>query len=209
MIAIDNSGLVNYCRSCNCSGFIPVLTYAYNAAAKTVTVTNASTVSSPDGWKIGRITVHDQFGNTAYNHIDTVSGNAVVNTATLDASKPYSITATLVTNGGCTADGSASKIGAAGALGGWDKKFSEASAQTPLSPEPEPNPIGVNKVALQAKLNAVALLDEDTYTVPTWAAFITSKTAALAVLNDEDATQDEVNNALADLTAKHTALVAV
>ncbi|KAA5532651.1 hypothetical protein F0919_17880 [Taibaiella lutea] len=208
MIAIDNSNLINYCRNCNCSGFTPVLTYAYNAGAKTVTVTSASTVSSPDGWKIGRIAVHDQFGGTAFGHIDTVNGNVVVSTASLNASKPYSVTATIITNGGCTADGSASQIGAAGSLGGWDKKFSEASAQTPLDPAPEPNPIDVDKTALQAKLNAVALLDEDAYTAPTWTAFVTSKTAALAVINDEDATQEDVDDALADLIAKQTALVA-
>ena len=207
MIAIDNSEIRNYCRRCNCSGFIPKFTYAYNAGNKTVTVTNASTVNGPDGHKIAHVYVHDQEGNHVYGKIETVAGNVVISTATLDASKPFSITVTAITNGGCTGDGRAKNISAAGELGGWDVKFSEASAQTPLDPEPEPNPIGVTKDLLQGKLNEFIPLDEDSFTAPTWAPFAASKNAALAVLNDEDATQAEVDAALADLIAKRAALV--
>ncbi|MFA6060040.1 MAG: hypothetical protein WC756_17690 [Taibaiella sp.] len=208
MIAIDNSGLVNYCRNCNCSNFTPSFTYVFDAAAKTVTVTNASTIAGPDGHKIAHVYVHDKFGKQVYDHIDTVNGNKVISTATLDASKPFNITVTAVTNGGCTADGSATNISAAGAIGGWDKKFSEASAQVPLDPAPVPNPIDVDKTELQTEINEVAALDEDTYTAPTWAALVTSRNAAIAIINDPDASQEDVDAALADLVAKRGALVA-
>jgi hypothetical protein len=209
MIAIDNSELKAYCRNCNCANVVPALTYAYDAAAKTVTVTSASTIGSPDGLKIIHINVHDQYGNSVYGKIQTISGNVVISTATLDASKPYSITATLVSNGGCLADGSAKNIGAAGALGGWDKNFSEADAITPLDPEPDPDPIETDKTALQAEIDDVIALNEADYTPATWATLETALSAAIEVLGDAGATQTEIDNALADLTAAVAALVAV
>lgn len=65
----------------------------------------------------------------------------------------------------------------------------------------------VNKAALSAKIDIVeALLPED-YTSATWGPMYMSLQNALAIELDADTTQAKVDAALADLTAKQTALV--
>ncbi|MGI6488338.1 MAG: S-layer homology domain-containing protein [Syntrophothermaceae bacterium] len=59
----------------------------------------------------------------------------------------------------------------------------------------------VDKTALQAKVAEVADLDEDDYTEESWEVLQDALTAAQAVLANEEATQEEVDEALADLQA--------
>ncbi|MBU5211840.1 S-layer homology domain-containing protein [Heyndrickxia oleronia] len=65
---------------------------------------------------------------------------------------------------------------------------------------------GVNKEPLQAKVDEAKDLDASDYTAETWAAYQEQIKAAQAVLDDEDATQEEVDQALEDLTAAYDAL---
>ncbi|MFS0819339.1 S-layer homology domain-containing protein [Lysinibacillus sp. 1P01SD] len=64
----------------------------------------------------------------------------------------------------------------------------------------------VNKELLQAKINEAEGLTASDYTAETWAAYQEQLTAAQNVLNDPNATQEEVNQALADLTIAQEAL---
>ncbi|MGI6344649.1 MAG: hypothetical protein ACOX18_06240 [Bacillota bacterium] len=64
-------------------------------------------------------------------------------------------------------------------------------------------PVGpvVDKSELEAKVNEALDLNEDDYTEESWAAFAAALAAAEAVLADPEATQAEVDDALAALTA--------
>ena len=72
----------------------------------------------------------------------------------------------------------------------------------------EPDPV-VDKAALDAKIADAEELDEDDYTPETWGPFETALGEAVAVNEDDDATQVQVNEALSELKAKMRALVKV
>ncbi|WP_431811854.1 S-layer homology domain-containing protein [Lysinibacillus sp. FW12] len=65
---------------------------------------------------------------------------------------------------------------------------------------------GVNKAPLQAKVEEAGGLTASDYTPETWAAYQEQLAAAQNVLDDPNATQEEVNQALADLTVAQEAL---
>jgi len=65
----------------------------------------------------------------------------------------------------------------------------------------------VSKTALSAKIVIVEALSAETYTSATWGPLYLSLYQANAVEANADATQDQVDAALADLTAKQTALI--
>lgn len=199
--AIDNTNLLEMNAGIGTIGFIPVVTYAYDAGAKTVTVTNSSTLQAGDSIKEIKIRVHDFFGKevrgylfpsaggngyqspptvvfpgpgvnaaatavltngkvssvvintpgTGYTDgevvtftggggfgavgtlletggaVDSVSLTnnatvAVLSTATLDASKQFALSVTIITANGLVADGGAYGLMAAGSVGHWDKQ---------------------------------------------------------------------------------------
>jgi hypothetical protein len=125
MQAIDNANLLNYCNTnCGIAGFIAKVSYVYDATAKTIDVTDASTYISGDGLKKVQVKVFDQFGGELRDTITTTGtpGKKTINVATLNSSKPFTITATVITNKDYRADGSAFYIQAAGDLSNWDKK---------------------------------------------------------------------------------------
>ena len=64
----------------------------------------------------------------------------------------------------------------------------------------------VNKAELQKAVDEAASLKADDYTADTWANFESALNAAREVLADDDATQDQVNDALAALTDARGAL---
>ena len=66
----------------------------------------------------------------------------------------------------------------------------------------------VNKTALESAINGASALKESDYTVATWKAFKAALNKAIAVFNDANATQEEVNQAKADLDKAKNALVA-
>jgi hypothetical protein len=125
MQAIDNTNLVGYCKTnCSITSFLPKVSYVYDAAAKTVVVTDGSTYGSGDGLKKVHIKVHDYFGGEKRDTITVTStpGAKTIDVSTLNASKGLNITATIITNVDFHADGSAFRIIAAGDLANWDKK---------------------------------------------------------------------------------------
>ena len=74
-----------------------------------------------------------------------------------------------------------------------------ALAEKPVKP-------AVDKAALQKAVDDAAKLAEDDYTAETWAPFEAALAAAQGVLADEDATQDQVNDALKALNDARAAL---
>ena len=74
-----------------------------------------------------------------------------------------------------------------------------ALAEKPVKP-------AVDKAALQKAVDDAAKLAADDYTAETWAAFQAALASAQDVLGNEDATQDQVNDALKALTDAHGAL---
>jgi hypothetical protein len=73
--AIDTTNLVNICNDCGVS-LVPSASYVYDAVNKTVIVTDASTVASPDTYRGAHIRVADAFGNEATGEINNISGGA-------------------------------------------------------------------------------------------------------------------------------------
>ncbi|NMM94951.1 LPXTG cell wall anchor domain-containing protein [Bifidobacterium oedipodis] len=75
-------------------------------------------------------------------------------------------------------------------------------------PEPEPDPEvkPADKAALQAAVDAAGKLAESDHTADSWAKFAKALASAKEVLANADATQDEVNAALANLQAAAAAL---
>lgn len=71
----------------------------------------------------------------------------------------------------------------------------------------EEKPVVVDKTALNEKIVAAELLDIADYTEATWGPFATALANAKLVAAHSDATQQEVNNALAELIAKMAALI--
>lgn len=76
MNVIDNTNLINMCRDCGAVGFIPVLSYVYDAGAGTIVITNSSTIPSGDTLRRIKIKVHDFFGGEVRGSIDGVTGGA-------------------------------------------------------------------------------------------------------------------------------------
>lgn len=120
--AIDNSNLVNYCNDCGISGFTPAVTYVYDAGAKTVVVTDGSTIPAGDTLKKVHVRVLDDFGGEVRDAITATGagGAKTLDVSSLDASKGLKIMATVLTTNLIAADGNAINIGAAGAIGNWD-----------------------------------------------------------------------------------------
>lgn len=83
MIAISNSGLANLgLPPVDLSLMTPVFTWAADYNAKTVTVTSATTVTSPETFKHANIRITDDEGESVYGEITTRTGN----TGALDVS---------------------------------------------------------------------------------------------------------------------------
>lgn len=127
MSAIDNSNLINnLCGGCECTGFVPAVTFSYNSGAGTITVTEASTYAAGDARKIANLRVSDKNGTKVAGSISEADGDdaVTIDVSSLDLSEGYRIDATVVSTAGCISDGHAGRIGmliAAGAIGSWDK----------------------------------------------------------------------------------------
>ncbi len=125
--AIDNSDMLNYRDDQGTDGFTPKVDYAYDSAAKTVTLTDDSTYPDGSFMKRVQVAVHDKFGGEVRDSIEEIPGSGnddevTIDVSTLDASRGLDVTATvLVDDDKLAANGSAINIGAAGSLGAWDK----------------------------------------------------------------------------------------
>lgn len=77
-IAINNLPLTTDLtkKGCNCTGFAPGLSYAYDANAKTVTITDTTTYPVADFLKRINVLVHDEFGGTKAGTITVTKGGS-------------------------------------------------------------------------------------------------------------------------------------
>lgn len=126
MSAIDNANLKNY-RSNERDGFVPKVTFEYDAVEKEIDFDDASTIPAGKTLKKIIIKVHDKKGGEARGYILPVAGgdsghdgDTTIDVSELDVSKPLDITATVILSDGLVADGGAYDIGAVGELGSWD-----------------------------------------------------------------------------------------
>lgn len=127
--AISNTDLLaDICGGCDCTGFAPALTVAYNSGGHTVTVTDGSTYSGGDARKIVQFEVRDCFGNKITGAVLEGDGDnaQAVSVVGFDASQGFTIKATVVSKNGCISDGRARLApgGTSGVFGAWDKDSS-------------------------------------------------------------------------------------
>lgn len=97
MIAIDNSGLLTVCNVCGAAGFAPAVTYAYDSAAHTITLTDASVFAAADGLAIVQITITDGTGAQLTNKITVTATPKVIDVSSLDAFLGFNINVMVVT----------------------------------------------------------------------------------------------------------------
>lgn len=126
--AVDNSNLKNYRDDQGTTGFVPALSFEYDATAKEVDVTDDS--AFPDGVALKKaiVRVHDKFGGEARGFIVPVAGSnsghdgeTTIDVSGLNASRGLDISATVIADDDMlVADGTAHNIGAAGDVDGWD-----------------------------------------------------------------------------------------
>lgn len=90
-------------NNCECIGFVPILTYAADGSAKTVTVTDASTFGTGDSFKSVNVWVFDKLGNYKTGHISAAAGVATINVTGLDLTL-LDIKGTVVSTAGCKTD---------------------------------------------------------------------------------------------------------
>lgn len=120
-MTIDNTNLLQMCRDCGATGFVPAVDYAYDSGAATVTLNNASTIPAGDTFSKMKARVHDFFGNEVRGVQTVQATDLVLDVSTLDRSKPLAITLTIHTTNKIAADGSASGyLETAGDIGHWD-----------------------------------------------------------------------------------------
>ena len=82
----------------------------------------------------------------------------------------------------------------------FEKKPADPDNPDPEDPD-DPQPSEVDKSQLQAAVDTYKDVDRNLYTDASWQAWKTAYDNAVTVLEDEDAVQDEVDQALADLKA--------
>jgi hypothetical protein len=125
MQAINNTGILNICGSCNCTGFAAGVSYAYDAGAKTITVTEGSTFPAADALAIVHVYVTDKHGNSKYGKIEAAGGNVVINVAAMNANGGFNIIATVVSNDKCIGDLAVYDVAAATVAAGTAGTFTD------------------------------------------------------------------------------------
>jgi hypothetical protein len=129
MNPIDTAPLLGYNKNLDYTGFNPVLNYAWDGVAKTVTVTDATAFPAGDAFQNVNVQVHDRFGGTVKGNIAAAAGNTgAMDVSSLNPTKGLAVTATIITNKGLTATGTAHNMQAAGALANYLKAESPAEA---------------------------------------------------------------------------------
>lgn len=128
--AVSNDNLKNYRDDQGTTGFSPKVTFAYDANAKEVDLTDETTYPSGVYLKKVLVSVHDKFGGEVRGTIVEKPGSGVdddvtIDVDTLDASKGLDIKVAVLSTATSdarqlVANGIATNIGAAGELGGWD-----------------------------------------------------------------------------------------
>jgi hypothetical protein len=106
MQSINNQAILGYC--CNALGDVQgKAKYSYDSNAKTLTVTDESTIPAPDTFKVLHVDVYDRFGGRAYGTINAAGSNTAIDVSSLNASRGFAVSITVVTNKGIGKDGTA------------------------------------------------------------------------------------------------------
>ncbi len=124
MLAFSNENIKDkLCGGCDCTGFVPAITYALSG--NNLTVTDATTYGAGADRKIVQIYVNDKKGNQVSGSIAANDGDdaVVVSVAGLDRSEGIDMRVTVVSNVGCVSDGHASNLAASGSAGSFDKDY--------------------------------------------------------------------------------------
>jgi hypothetical protein len=136
MIAINNAALISPSSGIGIPPvdetlFVPAATFSYNAGAKTLTVTDATTITSPDTFSKGNVQIVDNQGGTVYGHISAAAGNTgALSVAGLVLSGPLTLVVTLVSTKGVQCTGTVNYINASnasGSVGDWEINYTTAA----------------------------------------------------------------------------------
>lgn len=135
MIAIDNTKLISYTTGIgippvNLTLFIPAVTWSYNAGAKTLTTTDAATITGPDTFSKCNVAISDNQGLTVYGAITTATGNTgAVDVSSLNLAGPLTVKVTESSTKGVQCTGQSDFINAGnatGSIGFWEVTASTA-----------------------------------------------------------------------------------
>lgn len=112
----------NLCGGCECTGFVPSITYAKSGS--TVTVTDATTYPAGAARSIVHIAIYDKAGKKALGNIASDDGDdaVAVSIAELDTAEGIDMLVTVVSDDGCVSDGHASNLQAEGSAGFFDRE---------------------------------------------------------------------------------------
>lgn len=92
------------CGNCDCSGFVPVITFVYAPGTPSITFTEDSDLPVGDDLAAVNITVTDKDGNREQGQITVAGGNVVISLTGFNLGDKLDIIATVVTDGECTAE---------------------------------------------------------------------------------------------------------
>lgn len=118
--AIDNTNLLNLNNDCSKIGFVPALTYTYNAGTGAVVVTDASTLPSGDTLASLEVQLFDRFSGEIRQNISALAGTTTFDATTLNRAKWLDMKVTLTTTNGLRADGGVYMLQAAGNFSYFD-----------------------------------------------------------------------------------------
>lgn len=118
--AIDNTNLLQLCYDCGAVGFVPSVTYTYNATTGDVVVTDASTLPAGDTLSKIKVQLFDKFGGEVRGTITALAGSVTLSALTLNRARVLDMKVTILTTGHIAADGGVYWLQAAGNVSLWD-----------------------------------------------------------------------------------------
>jgi hypothetical protein len=127
MIAISNANLISPTTGIgipqpNLALFVPGATWTFSGG--NITVTDTTTITSPDTFDKSNVSISDQHGNSVIGHISAAAGNTgAISVSTLTASDWFSIQITTVSTLGVQCSGVSDYVTVAttsGTIGHWD-----------------------------------------------------------------------------------------
>lgn len=139
MTAIDGSNLNNYTNGIgippvNPLLFLPGATWSYNSGAKTLTTTDATTITSPDTFAKANVSITDRQGKLVAGVITSAAGNTgALSVAGLDLTGPLTVQVTTVSTLGVQNSGIVEFINSSntsGSIGSWETNYVAVNALT-------------------------------------------------------------------------------
>jgi hypothetical protein len=121
MKAFSNDNIKdNLCGGCDCTGFVPAVTYSRSGS--NVTVTDTSAYPAGAARAIVHIAIFDKAGEKVVSSIAAGDGDdaVTVSIAELTTAEGVDMLVTVVSDDDCISDGHASNLGASGSAGFFD-----------------------------------------------------------------------------------------